>query len=63
MPVLAEDSGLSPESLGLPHPPSPAQMPPYKTFPYTEAKLDPIYAPHLRSGAENPLPAEEEVLA
>lgn len=25
--------------------PPPAQMPPYETFPDTEAKLDPIYAP------------------
>lgn len=46
---------------GSPTPP-PAQMPPHETFPYTEAKLDPIYTPDLGSGAENTLPAEEEVL-
>lgn len=28
---------------------------PMKTFPDTEAKLDPIYAPDLRSGAESTL--------
>lgn len=34
--------------------PTPVQMVPYKTFLYTEAKLDPIYTPDLGSGAETP---------
>lgn len=64
MPVLLEDNVCPLKAVvggGLF--PLPAQMPSYETFPDTEAKLDPIYAPDLRSGAENTLPAEEGVLA
>lgn len=63
MPVLLEDNACPLKAVAGGLSPPPAQMPPYETFPDTEAKLDPIYAPDLRSGAENTLPAEEGVLA
>lgn len=61
MPIITEDKGLPQKALGSAPPPAP--MPPYKTFPHTEAKLDPIYNPCLGFGVENTLLAEEEGMA
>lgn len=54
MPVTLENKTLPSESLGCP---LPTPTPPDEILPYTEAKLDPIYAPCLGSGPEAPRPS------
>lgn len=62
MSVLLEDNACPLKAVVVGALPTPAQMPPYETFPDTEAKLDPPM-PRFEVWSWKHPPAEERVLA